>query len=58
VVVLVPALGQDVVLLVLTPTVFLIAVVVGFVGVALVELVDRLAGRPAARYDVPLQAHP
>ena len=38
-------------LLVLTATAFLVAAVVGVTGVVLVELVDRLAGRPASRHD-------
>jgi cation-transporting ATPase E len=58
VVVLVPALGQDVVLLVLTPTVLLIAAVVGVVGAALAELVDRLVGHPAARHDGGARGRP
>jgi cation-transporting ATPase E len=50
-VILVPALAHDVVLLVLTPTVLLIAAAVGVVGAVLVEVVDRLVGHPAARHD-------
>jgi cation-transporting ATPase E len=57
-VVLVPALGHDVVLLVLTPTAFLVAAVVGVTGVVLVELVDRLAGRPTYGHDAHVPSQP